>query len=186
MKVSDLHICEVSACSPDTNLARAGMQMLKEHIGSLPVLDRRDRVIGIITDRDIALELSRRNTPAGEIYVDEVMCDQPATCSPHDDIRDALRLMARHEVRRLPVVDDQDRLEGIISIDDVICHAATNGDSKHLPHAEVIEAFCQITKTYQPETHGTVRARTQRDREEIGRTVSDSPGRSRRAKASQR
>ncbi len=162
MKVNDLCVREVSACSPETTLARAGAIMRKEGVGALPVLDRRERVVGIVTDRDIALEVTRRNEPASDIAVDEVMCERPATCTAEDDVRDVLRIMAENEVRRLPVVDDRGELEGIVSIDDVLCHAATEGDNRRLPHAEVIEAFCRIAEGYRPASHPEGRSRSSR------------------------
>jgi CBS domain-containing protein len=184
MRVSDLCVCDVSACSRETSLARAGAQMRKSDVGCLPVVDRQDRVIGMVTDRDIALELTRRNAPPSEIYVDEIMSDRIAVCSTDDDVRDALRLMARNEVRRLPVVDERDRLQGIISIDDIVCSAAQDGDNRQLPYSEVIDTFCQITSSYQAETHSGARSkgRRYRYREESPRFEPEESGRSRREK----
>jgi CBS domain-containing protein len=182
MKVSDLCISDVSSCTRDTSLARAGALMEKSDVGCLPVVDRQDRVIGLVTDRDIALELAHRNAPASEIYVDEVMSERIATCKDQDDVREALRVMARNEVRRLPVVDEEDRLQGILSIDDLICHAAQDGDSRQLPHAELIEAFCRVTQSYQPETHTAPRTRGSRarNREEASHSEPETSERARR------
>lgn len=170
MKVRDLCVSEVSACSPETTLARAGAIMRQEGVGTLPVLDRRNRVVGIVTDRDIALELARRNRTAAEVDVDEVMCERPATCTADDDVRDVLERMAENEVRRLPVVDERGELEGIISIDDMICHASSEGDSRQLPHSEVIDTFCRIAEGYQP--HSYLQSRARRSR---GSTRRESP-----------
>ncbi|HVR87363.1 MAG TPA: CBS domain-containing protein [Planctomycetota bacterium] len=168
MRVSDLCNGDVSSCSRDTSLARAGALMSKGEVGCLPVVDRQDRVIGIVTDRDIALELASRDAPASEIFVDEMMSDRITTCKVEDDVRDVLRLMARNEVRRLPVVDEEGRLQGILSIDDLICHASQDGDSRQLPQSEVLEAYCQITQSYQPETHSAPRNRGARNRSPEG------------------
>jgi predicted transcriptional regulator len=126
--------------------------MRKYDIGVLPVVDRDDRVVGMVTDRDLFLELARRNAPPSEIFVDEAMTDRPAVCSSEDDVLDCLETMRRNRVRRLPVVDEDDRLEGIISIDDIICHAAQGKDGKDLPYEDVIEALCEITQAYEAET----------------------------------
>jgi CBS domain-containing protein len=182
VKVSDLCVREVSTCSPETSLARAGAIMRKENVGCLPVLDRQERVVGIVTDRDIALELTRRNEPGADMSVDEVMGERPSTCTAEDDVRDVLETMARDEVRRLPVVDDRGRLEGIVSIDDVLCHAATEGDSRQLPHSEVIETFCRIAEGYQPASHPEPRSRRSRgsSRRESSRQESEGNGGKRR------
>lgn len=150
MKVSELCVCDVAAATKDTNLARAGALMRKYRVGSLPVIDRQERVIGMVTDRDCFLEVSRRNAPASEVYADEVMTDRPACCGPQDDVLDCLAIMRKNRVHRLPVVDEDDRLVGIISIDDVICHAADQGD-RGIPYEEVIETLCAITEPYQAE-----------------------------------
>jgi len=185
MIVSNLCVREVSACSMDTSLLRAGAIMRREDVGALPVLDRQDRVVGIITDRDIALELTRRGESAGDIYVDEVMCEQPTTCESGDDVRDVLRLMADNEVRRLPVVDSRGRLEGIISIDDLLCHAASDVDGHGLSPSDVIQTFCQITQHYQRTPQPASRSREPRGegRRESPRLENEGNGRTRREKS---
>lgn len=152
MFVQDLCVCDVAACDPETSLAQAGQLMRKYGVGALPVVDRQDRVIGMITDRQIALEAARRNRPPAELRADDVMTVDPATCTERDTVIDVLRTMARNHCRRLPVVDRDERLQGIVSIDDIVCHAAERGDTDALPHREVVETLCAITQPYQAET----------------------------------
>lgn len=147
MKVQDLCVCDVATVNRETSLARAGTLMSRFQVGALPVVDRNDRVIGMITDRDALLEVVRRNTPASEIHVDEVMSHRPATVRPEDDVMDALEEMKNAQVRRLPVVDEEGRLEGIVSIDDIICHAAQDG-GKRIPYDEIVDSFCSIVEEY--------------------------------------
>jgi CBS domain-containing protein len=145
MRVSDLCLCDVIACTRDTSLARAGALMRKYAVGTLPVVDRDDRVIGMITDRDVALEVTRRNMTPSEIFVGEVMAKPVAMCGPDDDIRDAMDLMRRHCVRRLPVVDEDERLEGILSIDDIVCEAVADRD---IPTRQVMATLAEIAHEY--------------------------------------
>ena len=152
MKVQDLCLSSVGACLPETSLARAGALMSRHGVGSLPVVDRGDRVIGIVTDRAIAVELARRNAPPSEILVESVMTARPAVCSPHDDILDCLDLMRRYRVRRLPVVDEHDRLEGVLSIDDIVCHAADRGQEEEIPEGVLLDTLCEISRAYQAES----------------------------------
>lgn len=152
MNVRDLCICNAGACSPETSLARAGSLMNRYAVGSLPVVDREDRVIGIVTDRDLFLELARRNAPPSEILVESVMTDRPAVCSAQDDLLDCLTTMKRNRVRRLPVVDENDRLEGIISIDDIICHVADQRGDEEVPQDLLIDTLCEISRAYQAES----------------------------------
>lgn len=157
MNIGDLCICDVAACSRQTSLARAGTLMRKYAIGALPVIDRDERPIGMITDRDIALEVSRRNMPASELLVEDAMTDGIVTCLADDDVRDVLRLMGRERVRRVPVVDGRGILEGIVSIDDIICHAVDVDGDRQLPYALVVETLCRISQEYRAET-GPARA----------------------------
>lgn len=161
MKVRDLCVSDVAAVTPETSLARAGALMRKYAVGSLPVIDRNDRVIGMITDRDIALELCRRNAPPSEIFCDEVMSERVATIESRDSVEDALDLMARHRVRRLPVVDSEGVLEGILSIDDIICHAAESR-GEDVAYEDVVETLCEIAQEYQAETGETRGAHARR------------------------
>ena len=149
MKVRDLCVSNVVSVDKETTLARAGALMRKNHVGCLPVVDRSDRLIGMITDRDCLLELTRRNVPPSEVFVDEVMSDRPASCTAQEDVLECLEIMRKNRVRRLPIVDEEDRIEGIVSIDDIVCHAGERGQSRELPHEEVIDAFCEITEEYQ-------------------------------------
>ncbi len=152
MNVRNLCICDVADCTRETSLARAGQLMRKFGIGALPVIDRNDRPIGIVTDRDIALVVARKNLPASELLVEEVMSDTVAVCTLQDDVREALRIMARERVRRLPVVDDEGRLEGIVSIDDIVCHAVDVEGGRELSYELVVETLCRIVQPYRAET----------------------------------
>lgn len=152
MKVGELCICDVAACTPQTTLARAGRLMGQYHVGALPVIDRSERPIGMITDRDIALELAWRNSPPSEILVEDAMSGRVATCRPEDDVREVLGIMARERVRRLPVVDARGFLEGIVSIDDIVCHAVDVGGDRRIPYELVAETLCRISQEYRAET----------------------------------
>jgi CBS domain-containing protein len=160
MKVRDLCVCDVVTVTRETNLARAGELMRKYQIGSVPVIDRSERVIGMLTDRDCFLAVARQNESPSEIYADEAMTSRPACCTAQDDVLDCLEIMKKHRVRRLPVVDEEDRVEGIISIDDIVYQAQEGRNGRDLPYEEVINAVCEITTDYQAET------RTSRERQE--------------------
>lgn len=150
MRVEDLCVCDVAACSRDTRLARAASLMRRYDVGSLPILDDDDRVVGIVTDRDIALEIGRGSRSPGEIQVGDIMTEGVATIRLEDDARDALREMGRSRVRRLAVVDEDERLQGILSIDDIICHATE--ESEELPAREIVEVLARISRPYAAET----------------------------------
>jgi CBS domain-containing protein len=94
----------------------AARVMRDEDVGSLPVTDQ-GRLIGVITDRDIAVRVVAEGR-ADSATVADALSRNPVTVTPEHDLDDALKLMARHQVRRLPVVEDE-RLVGIVAQADV-------------------------------------------------------------------
>jgi CBS-domain-containing membrane protein len=139
MLVKDLMTRDVSSCSPDNNLAELSKMMQNHRCGALPIVDNSKRVTGIITDRDICIALGTKNIRASDVLAREVSSPGCVSCSPDNDVRDALRTMATQEVSRLPVVDEADRLVGILSIDDIIFRAG--GGHSGLSDREIIDTM---------------------------------------------
>jgi CBS domain-containing protein len=108
-------------CTPGDPVDVVAQLMLTEDIGSLPVIAGRQTVklIGIITDRDLALKVVAEGRDPRSVTVDEVMTRQPVTCNANDEIRRALEIMAEHQVRRIPVLDEDGLLVGIIAQADI-------------------------------------------------------------------
>jgi CBS domain-containing protein len=100
--------------TPDTPVAEAAQLMESEDVGSLPVLDG-ERVVGMVTDRDIVVRAVARGKDPRGMPVREVASGDLVTLTPDDDLSAALGLMATHQVRRLPVVDAENRLVGIVA-----------------------------------------------------------------------
>jgi CBS domain-containing protein len=120
MKVQDVMTSPAHSCSPDASLAAAARTMCEYGCGALPVLDNAGRPAGILTDRDICRAVALGSRFASAIRVREFMTFHPSTCTPAMPIEDALELMASKKIRRLPVVDGQGRLVGIVSLSDVV------------------------------------------------------------------
>jgi len=127
MRVRDIMRREARVCAPETTLDVAGRTMAQVGCGVLPVLADTGQVAGVITDRDICLALAERNQRPSDVRVSEVFSGELVTCRADDDIVEALETMRIFAVRRLPVVDDRQRLEGILSLDDVILEARALG-----------------------------------------------------------
>jgi CBS domain-containing protein len=103
---------------PDTPLSQVAGLMEAEDVGAIPVLDG-DRLVGMITDRDIVVRaIAKEKDPRG-MPTREISSGELVTVGPDHDLSDALQLMAQHQVRRLPVVDDENRLVGVVSQADV-------------------------------------------------------------------
>jgi CBS domain-containing protein len=117
--VKDVMTRNVKIIGPDQNLREAALAMARHDIGALPVGDH-DRLIGLITDRDIAIKAVAKGKPA-DTAVREIMCADIRYCFEDEDILAVADHMADMGVRRLPVVDREKRLVGIISLSN-ICH----------------------------------------------------------------
>jgi predicted transcriptional regulator len=133
MKVQDVMTKTVASCRADANLAAAAALMWDYNCGQLPVVDDQGTVTSVITDRDICIALGTRNQRASEVKVCEVICRPAVLCNADDDLRSALRTMAAERVRRLPVVDYQGALAGILSWEDVTLQARHHGDTDRPP-----------------------------------------------------
>ena len=107
-------------CTPGINLGAAVEILWHGNCGLLPIVDEHQRVVSVITERDICIALGTRNRLAGEITVGEVATHRAICCSPDDDVRSALAKMVQAKIRRLPVVNAEGELEGIIAMDDVV------------------------------------------------------------------
>src|SRR5947199_9628145 len=105
MLVESLMTRDAESARPESTLAEAAAVMWRRDCGIVPVTDEGGRVVGVVTDRDICMALSMRGQRAAEVRVSEVMARGVETCTPVDDVREALEAMARRQVRRLPVVD---------------------------------------------------------------------------------
>jgi CBS domain-containing protein len=116
----DEFVRKARICSPESDLATTGRLMDEIGCGILPVAGDQGQVVGVITDRDICLALTRRDVRASQLAVREVMTIEPVTCKIGCSLREALRAMASARVRRLPVVDENGRLQGILSLDDLV------------------------------------------------------------------
>jgi CBS domain-containing protein len=122
VNVDELMNANVESCSPDANVAEAATIMSHYDCGAVPVVDDGNKVIGVITDRDICIATATSGRLATEIKVKDVITGGVYSCRTDDDIHDALEIMREYRVRRLPVVDIQGRLEGLLTITDVILH----------------------------------------------------------------
>jgi CBS domain-containing protein len=143
----------VKSCGPDTNMAEAAALMFESDCGTLPVVADGGRVIGMITDRDIAIALGTKNRPASEIRVSEAMSRQVYSCGPDEEVHSALKTMRKDKVRRLPVVDGEGALRGIFSLNDVILRAEKVDAHKGagLSYEDVVNTLKGICEHQPPE-----------------------------------
>jgi CBS domain-containing protein len=152
MKVVDVMMRTAASCSREMNLGAAVEILWNRNCGILPVVDAEQKVIGVITDRDVCIALGTRNRLPGEITVGELASGKLCACRPQDDIRSALALIAEAKVRRLPVLTADGKLEGILSMDDIVGHAEARGKTANeLSNDDVVETLKAIYRPHLPE-----------------------------------
>ena len=107
-------------CSIDTDktVTYAAKMMRDEDVGIAPIVEG-DRLVGVLTDRDIAVRVVAEGRDPEQVKVTEVASRDLVTLDPQQDLDEALRLMAQHQVRRLPVVEEDGRLVGVVAQADV-------------------------------------------------------------------
>jgi CBS domain-containing protein len=149
MKVQDVMTYNVQTCRPQTNLADAAMRMWRGDCGILPVLANGQKVVGVITDRDICMATATKHRDPANIRVKEVISGKVYGCSPDTDIREALKIMQQKQVRRLPIISVEDvRLTGILSMNDVALKA--KADRKAELSADDVENTLRAICAHRP------------------------------------
>lgn len=123
MKVEQLMRRTVETCRPGDSLNRAAQLMWEHDCGSVPVVDDDGRAIGIVTDRDVCMAAYTQGGALAALPVASAMARSLHTCRPGDTIGEAERIMRLAQVRRLPVVDVENRVVGILSLGDLAAEA---------------------------------------------------------------
>jgi len=141
MKNSDVMTKDLIYSLPGDLVSDVAQLMKNEDIGPVLIVDDSDqgkRLVGIVTDRDLAIKVVSEGRDPQNTRVEDVMTKKVITCRADDNVQSAMQAMAQYQLRRIPVVDDHDRLVGIISQADV----ATRVDEPEKT-AEVVKEISQ-------------------------------------------
>ncbi len=125
-KISEVMTSDVKVARPDDSVQQAASMMADQDVGSLPVCDG-ERLCGMITDRDIAIRAVAIGL-GNETPVREVMSEEVIWCLEDDDTQEVLGRMADRQVRRIPVIDAQRKLVGIVALGDLAIEDEENVD----------------------------------------------------------
>lgn len=132
MNVNDIMNSKIKSCSTEMTLGEAAIMMWENDCGSIPIVSD-NKPVGMVTDRDIAMSCALNHKTPWELSVSTITADRALySCSIDDNIEAALAIMKDKKVRRLPVVDADGYLAGMLSIDDIIAHAEKFGLKKAL------------------------------------------------------
>lgn len=118
MKVKDAMHAGVTWVEPDTHVKDLARMMRDEDIGSIPVGEN-DRLVGMVTDRDIVCKGLANGKDLDSLTARDVMSGPIVYCRAEEDVEDAVRIMEEHEIRRLPVINENKRMVGMLSMGDI-------------------------------------------------------------------
>jgi CBS domain-containing protein len=124
MKVEQIMNRSVKVCRPQDSLNKAAQIMWDEPCGAVPVVDDQCKPVGFLTDRDICMAAYTQGKPLEELRVETAMARKVVSCVAEDDLGSAAGLMRQNRTRRLPVIDQDGALVGLLSLDDLACEAA--------------------------------------------------------------
>jgi CBS domain-containing protein len=144
MKVKEVMTPHAKAIWLTESLVDAAKLMWENDCGVLPVIKDGQKVIGMVTDRDICMAVAMRDTNPSGVSVEEVMTGQVYAIKAEDDVDQALQVMQEHKIRRLPVVNSEGELEGMLSMNDLVLNAKKS--NRTTPDAINYE---DVVKTYQ-------------------------------------
>ena len=125
MKCNEVMTKNPVCCLPNDSVAKAAGLMKSQDIGSIPVIENEQtkKLVGIVTDRDLALKVVAEGRDPKTTKVEAVMTHNVVTCRAEDDLQKALDAMAKHQLRRIPIVDNDNKILGIIAQADVATRA---------------------------------------------------------------
>lgn len=145
MKVKDVMTQDAKAIWITESLANAAKEMWENDCGVLPIIKDERKVVGMITDRDICMATAIRDRNPSSISVEEVMNATVYAADPEEEVEQALRTMREHKVRRLPVLNLQGELQGIVSMNDIVLKAKErNGKKPQIAYADVVKTYQAI------------------------------------------
>ena len=120
MRVSEIMTCGVECARPADDLARAAERIKKLNVGALPVCGDNDKLVGMITDRDITVRAVAEGRDPDKTMVRDAMSDAVRYCFEDEDAEEVARKMGSWQIRRLPVLNRDKRLVGIVSLGDMV------------------------------------------------------------------
>ncbi|MEZ4270423.1 MAG: CBS domain-containing protein [Myxococcota bacterium] len=130
MQIQRIMTTDVKTCAPHDDLTVAAHLMWENDCGCLPVLDQDRKIRGIITDRDICMAAYTQGQRLRDIQVQNAMSREVFFCQPDQELEHVEQLMQHRQIRRVPVVNEENILVGVLSINDIARHSNGNSNGK--------------------------------------------------------
>lgn len=147
MNVQDIMTTDIATCGPETNLELIANMMWNKNCGSIPVLNQSGQPLGVVTDRDIAMGCALNHKPLWELAAQDLLGGREVhCCRATDSIKNSLQQMSQNHIRRLPVVDDNGCLVGMLSLGDIVAYAESEmpGKIPEISFGETINTLKQV------------------------------------------
>jgi|SRR5690554_366042 len=129
--IADIMTRQVESISQNENVQKAAQMMRDANVGILPVTDG-NQLLGVITDRDICMRVVAEGREPSITYVQQVMTKDVVTCPPETEIREAIEMMTRKQIRRLMIVDQNRQLVGVVAQADVARDESLDKETERL------------------------------------------------------
>jgi CBS domain-containing protein len=148
MRIEQLMTKVAVTCRPGQSLGEVAQLMWESDCGCLPVTadDGSQRLLGVITDRDLCMAIRLHGSALGELRVEDAMTELVRACNPEDPVSEAMLIMGEVRVRRLPVVDDRERVIGLLALADLAREAARED-----PEVSLAEVGGLLARICQPD-----------------------------------
>jgi CBS domain-containing protein len=144
MKIREIMTPNPKAIWITESLTDAARVMWENDCGVLPIIKDGRKVIGVVTDRDICMAIAMRDTKPSGVSVEEVMTGLVYCVKPEDSVDHALQLMCQHKIRRVPVVNNEGELEGMLSMNDIVLNAQGSDDEDSIKYEDVVNTYQAI------------------------------------------
>ena len=139
MKVEQVMSRNVKSCRADDTLNRAAQMMWENDCGCVPVVDDEGRAVGMLTDRDVCMAAYIQGGLLSHLRVGSAMAGDVRSCRPTDTVAEAESIMRAAQVRRLPVVDPESHIIGLLSLNDIAREVARERGASGKPEVDCEE-----------------------------------------------
>ncbi len=146
MKALDIMSAPAHTCVPTTDLATVARLMWDHDCGFIPVVDASGTVAGVVTDRDICIATATRRLLPEHLTAAQVMTSAIHACHLSDSVKDVLATMKRCRIRRVPVLDHEGRLQGVISLNDLVLASTDRREPRASDVVATMAAICAHRK----------------------------------------
>jgi CBS domain-containing protein len=152
MKVKEVMTLNPTGCTSTNSLADVAGLMWDNDCGIVPVLAEGGKVVGVITDRDICMAAALKGYQLANIAVEDTISGKVFTCKTEDNVRTALETMKEKKIRRLPVLNDDGTLAGMLSMNDIVLQASEGKPNKtpDVSYADVVSTYKSICEHWAP------------------------------------